>query len=189
MTVDEARWVEAARGGDARAFRRLVELHANTLFRACSRITGDAALAEDAVQEALFNAFRHLRNFDGRSAFSTWLHRIAINAALQQMRKRRHVEAPLPGLDDDAEATLDTADPAPGPDRHASSAEIQRQVERELARMTPLERSAFVLRHHEDRSLEEIAAELSINISGCKQAIFRAVRKLRSALEPPGETS
>ncbi len=67
------------------------------------------------------------------------------------------------------------------------SAEIRRDVEAELSRMTPIERTAFVLRHQEGRSLEEISAVLCLNISASKQAIFRAVRKLRAALEAPGE--
>ncbi|MET0226303.1 MAG: sigma factor-like helix-turn-helix DNA-binding protein, partial [Dokdonella sp.] len=66
------------------------------------------------------------------------------------------------------------------------SAEIRRDIETQLSRMTVLERSAFLLRHHEGQSLEDISAQLSLNISACKQAIFRAVRKLRLALEPPG---
>jgi RNA polymerase sigma-70 factor, ECF subfamily len=188
MAEDEARWIERARSGDATAFRRLVDAHAGTLFRACARITGDPTLAEDAVQEALFNAFRHLADFDGRAAFSTWLHRIAINAALQQVRKRRRLEAQWPESDDDG-ATLDAIDPAPEPDRHAASAELRHQVERELARMTVLERTAFVLRHQEGCSIEEISTALSINVSASKQAIFRAVHKLRIALDPPGECS
>ncbi|HEU4665299.1 MAG TPA: sigma factor, partial [Dokdonella sp.] len=78
MTDDEARWIARAGAGDAVAFRRLVDAHAGALFRVCARITGDKAIAEDAVQEAFFNAGRHLRDFDGRAAFSTWLHRIAV---------------------------------------------------------------------------------------------------------------
>jgi RNA polymerase sigma-70 factor (ECF subfamily) len=82
---------------------------------------------------------------------------------------------------------FDAADESPTPDRQAMSAEIRRQLDAELARMTPIERAAFVLRHQEGRSIEEICVVLSLNVSGAKQAIFRAVRKLRAALEAPGE--
>jgi RNA polymerase sigma-70 factor, ECF subfamily len=188
MTEDEAHWIAKARAGDALAFRRLVDANAAAMFRVCARITGDRALAEDAVQEALLNAFRHLADFDGRSAFSTWLYRIAVNAALVQVRKRRYLEVPWPetGGPDDA-VPIDAPDESPTPDRHAVSADIRREVETELSRMTPIERTAFVLRHQEGRSLEEISAALSLNVSAAKQAIFRAVRKLRAALEAPGE--
>jgi RNA polymerase sigma-70 factor (ECF subfamily) len=188
MTEDEAHWIARARAGDALAFRRLVDANAGAMFRVCARITGDRTLAEDAVQEALLNAFRHLADFDGRSAFSTWLYRIAVNAALVQVRKRRYLEVPWPVSGDDEDATpMDATDESPTPDRHAVSAEIRRDVETELSRMTPIERTAFVLRHQEGRSLEEISAALSLNVSAAKQAIFRAVRKLRAALEAPGE--
>lgn len=186
MADDEAHWIAKARRGDAAAFRHLVDANAGAMFRVCARITGDRALAEDAVQEALLNAFRHLADFDGRSAFSTWLYRIAVNAALVQVRKRRHLEVPWPEHDE-GEDSLDAADESPTPDRHAMSTEIRRDVEAELSRMTPIERTAFVLRHQEGRSLEEISAALSLNVSAAKQAIFRAVRKLRAALEAPGE--
>ena len=190
MTDDEARWIAKARAGDAAAFRHLVDANAGTLFHVCARITGDRAIAEDAVQEALFNAFRHLADFDGRAAFSTWLYRIAVNAALVQVRKRRHLELAWSEHDDgDGTMLLDAADELPTPDRHAVSADIRRDVEAELSRMTPIERTAFVLRHQEGRSLQEISAMLSLNVGAAKQAIFRAVRKLRAALEAPGETA
>jgi RNA polymerase sigma-70 factor (ECF subfamily) len=186
MADDEARWIARARAGEAAAFRHLVDANGAALFRVCARITGDRALAEDAVQEALLNAFRHLADFDGRSAFSTWLYRIAVNAALAQVRKRRDAEVAWPQGEGDA-APFDAADESPTPDRQAMSAEIRRHVDAELARMSPMERAAFVLRHHEGRSIEEICAVLSLNVSGAKQAIFRAVRKLRAALEASGE--
>jgi RNA polymerase sigma-70 factor, ECF subfamily len=189
MTDEEARWIARARAGEAAAFRHLVDANGAALFRVCVRITGDRALAEDAVQEALLNAFRHLADFDGRSAFSTWLYRIAVNAALAQVRKRRYLEVGWPQGEGDAAMPFDAADESPTPDRHAMSAEIRRDLEAELARMSPIERAAFVLRHQEGRSLEEICAVLSINVSSAKQAIFRAVRKLRAALEAPGEAA
>src|SRR5688572_2263404 len=146
MTDDEAYWIARARRGDASAFRHLVDANAGAMFRVCARITGDRALAEDAVQEALINAFRHLADFDGRSAFSTWLYRIAVNAALVQVRKRRYLEVPWPEHDANEETMLaEAADESPTPERQAVSADIRREVEKELSRMTPVERAAFVL--------------------------------------------
>src|SRR3954471_578091 len=128
MDNEEARWVARAGAGDAAAFRHLVEAHSSALFRVCARITGDKALAEDAVQEAFFNAYRHLREFDGRAAFSTWLHRIAVNAALEQMRKRQRVEDALPEGDEAHDVIADAFEAPPGPDRHATSAELGREI-------------------------------------------------------------
>jgi RNA polymerase sigma-70 factor (ECF subfamily) len=187
MATDEERRVEQARRGDRNAFRLLVEDHARPLFAVCARITRDAALAEDAVQEALFNAWRHLADFDGRSSFRTWLHRIAVNAALEQMRRgARHEAAAMTTQDDndDDEFLLHAGSDDPGPEQQALGGEIGRHVEANLARMTVLERTAFLLRHSEGHSIEEIAQTLSLNVSASKQAIFRAVRKLRGALQP-----
>lgn len=171
---------------DAQAFRQIVDAHANTLFRVCVRITGDRALAEDALQEAFLNAWRHLGDFDGRAALTTWLHRIAVNAALEQLRRRGRHETRSGGIDDEAD-TLDAgADAAPEPDRHASSEQLRESIESVLARMSVIERTAFVLRHHEGQSLEHVASVLALNVNACKQAVFRAVRKLRAALEPTG---
>ena len=126
----------------------------------------------------------NLREFDGRSTFSTWLHRIAVNAALEQMRKRQRVEDALPETDDGEEIHAAAFDGAPGPDREATSAAAGRDIARQLSRMSAIERTAFVLRHHEGCSIEEISAALSLSESASKQAIFRAVRKLRATLEP-----
>jgi RNA polymerase sigma-70 factor (ECF subfamily) len=190
MTDDEARWIERARTGDATAFRHLVDANAAALFRVCARVTGNRAIAEDAVQEALFSAFRHLADFDGRSKFSTWLHRIAVNAALGQLRKRGHLEVAWPEqIEGNDTVLLSTADESPTPYQHVLSVEIRRDIEAELSRMTTIERTAFVLRHQEGCSLEEISTVLSLNVNAAKQAIFRAVRKLRVALKAPGETA
>ncbi len=184
MNADDEHWIARARNGDAKAFRCLVEPHARPLFGLCARITRDSALAEDAVQEALFNAWRHLSSFDGRAVFKTWLHRIAVNAALEQLRRRGRHEMTVEGPDSEDDFLDAVADDEPGPDRHAQGSEIQRQAESQLDRMSVIERTAFVMRHHEGHSLEEISATLSLNTNACKQAIFRAVRKLRGALEP-----
>jgi len=184
MATDEERWVAAARQGDREAFRHLVEAHARPLFALCSRITRDATLAEDAVQEALLNAYRHLDDFDGRAAFRTWLHRIGVNAALEQLRRRGKFDY-VDNADDAQEDFLERCiGEAPSPRQHAQAHEIRRHIDDELERMSVLERTAFVLRHVEGHSLDDISQALSLNVSACKQAIFRAVRKLRGALQP-----
>ncbi len=183
MTGDEQHWVVQARNGNQHAFRQLVDANARPLHALCARITRDPALAEDAVQEAFLNAWRHLATFDGRAGFRTWLHRIAVNAALEQLRRRGRCELTTDVADVDDDFLVETETQA-GPDRHAHGSEIRRHTELELGRMTALERAAFVMRHHEGHSLEEISATLSLNKNACKQAIFRAVRKLRGALQP-----
>lgn len=186
---EDARSIAAARAGDPQAFRRLVDGHARPLFQLCFRITRDAALAEDAVQEAFYRAWRGLAEFDGRAAFSTWLHRIAANAALEQLRRNvRHRQRETADTDsgegDPPDFLAALADQTPGPEAQALGTQLGRSIGLQMERLSPTERAAFVMRHYEGERLETIAAALSMSTNQCKQAIFRAVRKLRGALEP-----
>ncbi len=184
MTDPQSHWIKAARKGDQLAFRRLVEAHARPLHRVCQRLLGDSGAAEDALQDAFLNAWRGLANFDGRSAFSSWLHRIAVNAALMQLRQRR----PEVSLDTGEEADDDPwpmlPDSREDPFEHAAGHQFGRRLGNALEALSASERSAFVLRHFEQYPMEEIAGLLGSNVNACKQSVFRAVRKLRSALTP-----
>src|ERR1700742_1292095 len=94
--VSDKRLVAVAKNGDKSAFDELYKRHAEKMFRTTRRITRNREDAEDAVQECFLNAFVHLKSFDGRSQFSTWLTRIAVNSALMSLRKnRRSREIPL----------------------------------------------------------------------------------------------
>lgn len=173
--------VERAQAGDATAFQALVDRHGRRLFRVAYRITGDTQAAEDAVQETFLSAYRRLDRFDGRARFSTWLHRIAVNAAIDGLRRQRRMRSWHDELADE-DASLPS--PEPGPDRHAHSAEIGRATRAALDGLSPMERTAFVLRHFEGRSIAEISRVLGIRENAGKQAVFRAVLKLRKALTP-----
>jgi RNA polymerase sigma-70 factor (ECF subfamily) len=81
--------VAAAKGGDYQAYAELCRRHSRRIFRTVLRITGNISDAEDTLQEALLKAYIHIGGFEGKSAFSTWLTRIAINSALMQLRKKR----------------------------------------------------------------------------------------------------
>lgn len=178
--ADEAVLLVRARQGDGDAFRELVERHSHGLFRLAYRLTGNEANAEDVVQEAFLKAYRSLHRFDSRSRFATWLHRIAANCALDLLRRgRRHPEDPAVDAPFNAYESLE-----PGPFQLTAAAEIERGVERGLARLTPLERTAFVLRHFEQRSIAEIGRVLGSRTNATKQAVFRAVHKLRRELAP-----
>jgi RNA polymerase sigma-70 factor, ECF subfamily len=174
--------VEQARAGDQEAFRALVEGHSRPIFRTAFRILGDEPQAEDVVQETFLRAYRSLGKFDGRSQFGSWLYRIAVNCAYDLMRheKRRGGASDLP---DDGVLELLASD-EPHPDRRVQSGEIGRAVRRVLAAMSAAERSAFALRHFEGRSIQEIGQMLGMRDGATKQAVFRAVRKLRAALAP-----
>jgi len=174
-----------ARQGDSDAFRVLVERHSHAVFRLAYRMTGSEEDAEDVVQETFLRAYRQLGRFQARAEFGTWLYRIAANCAVDFMRARaaRRDQSRAEGLERlDADAAAASAHP--GPDRLAESAEARARLARALADLTPLERAAFTLRHHEGRSTREIAELLGIGASAAKHSVFRAVRKLRASLAP-----
>ncbi len=173
--------VDRARAGDAEAFRELVERYSARIFRLAWRILGDEAGAEDAVQETFLRAYRSLSRFDARSQFGTWLHRIAANTSVEILRKHQHQRFRQEPIGEETGAAS-SADP--GPDRRALSQEVERAVRGALADLSPMERAAFVLRHFEGRSIAEICGALGLRESAGKQAIFRAVKKLRRSLEP-----
>jgi RNA polymerase sigma-70 factor (ECF subfamily) len=174
--------------GESDAYRMLVERHGRFLFRVAFRITGNVPDAEDVVQEAFLRAFRSLHLYDSRATFSTWMHRIAANCALDMVRKRnRRMESVMADTgDDDAKREILAQIPArePGTDRVVYSSQVRDHVRVAMEDLSPLERSAFVLRHFEGNSIDEISTTLSVSESAAKQSIFRAVQKLRRALEP-----
>jgi RNA polymerase sigma-70 factor, ECF subfamily len=172
-----------ARQGDDDAFRALVERHSVQAFRLAFRMTGNEQDAEDVVQESFLRAYRQLGRFQARSNFGTWLYRIVANCSVDHLRSRkaRRADADVETLDASAAPIVAGQ---PGPERLARSTEIRLRVSRALEDLSPLERAAFLLRHHEGRSIEEIGRTLGLRTSATKNSVFRAVRKLRAALEP-----
>jgi RNA polymerase sigma-70 factor, ECF subfamily len=178
--------VALARGGDSEAFRALVERHSRAVFRVAQRLTGSAQDAEDVVQETFLKAYRQLGRFESRANFGTWLHRIAVNCSIDLIRSRRHRELghdasdlEALGADLDARSTSGTS-----PERLMLSTEVQDRVSAAMAALSQMERAAFTLRHFEGRSIEEISGALGLKTNAAKHSIFRAVKKMRAALEP-----
>jgi RNA polymerase sigma-70 factor (ECF subfamily) len=180
MAGDDGAEVERARGGDQDAFRGLVHRHSPAVFRLAYRMTGNEQDAEDVVQETFLKAYRRLRQFESRALFGTWVHRIAANCAYDLLRRRARLKEDPE--DDETMPPLPATDPTP--DRMIFSGEVRNRLSAALARLSPAERSAFILRHHEGLSIQEIGASLGIETSAVKQSIFRAVRKMRVALGP-----
>ena len=184
MDASEAATVLArARQGDSDAFRALVELHSRHAFRLAFRLTGNEQDAEDVVQESFIRAYRQLGRFESRANFGTWLYRIVANCSVDLLRVRqsRRDQSRAESLDEAADITSNAA---PGPERLARSAEIERHIAMALSQLSPLERAAFTLRHYEGRTIEEIGRLLGLGTSATKHSVFRAVRKLRVALDP-----
>lgn len=180
---DAAAVLSRARRGDGDAFRALVEHHGRGAFGLAFRLTGNVQDAEEVVQESFLRAHRQLARFEARSNFGTWLHRIVVNCSMDVLRVRRSHRQRDHVAEVDEMAESLPAD-GPSPERLARSAEIERRVDASLAQLTPQERAAFTLRHREGRSIEEIGETLGLQQSAAKHAVFRAVKKLRTALEP-----
>ena len=172
--------VARVKAGDGDAYRGLVERHSRGVFRLAYRMTGNEQDAEDVVQETFLRAYRQLHRYEARASFGTWLYRIASNYTLDLMRSRsRHRQV---AMEESAEPAM--ASEAPGPDRLLLGDEVQRTVAATLGELSQQERTAFVLRHFEGQSIEEIGSALGLSGSAAKHSIFRAVQKLRRALEP-----
>jgi RNA polymerase sigma-70 factor, ECF subfamily len=172
-----------ARQGDSEAFRALVEQHGRSVFRLAYRMTRNEQDAEDVVQESFLRAYRQLGRFESRANFGTWLYRIVANCSVDLMRSKQSRHDQMRGESLDAAAEMPASD-TPGPERLARSAEVERRVQDALNGLSPLERAAFTLRHYEGRSIDEISKMLGLGTSAAKHSVFRAVKKLRIALEP-----
>lgn len=177
--------IQAVTAGDPHAFRVLVDRHSRYVHRVAFRLTGNASDAEDVVQEAFLKAFKQLGRFESRADFRTWIHKITVNCAIDFIRARRHRETAHDPAD------LDVGLPAgaaiaqgAAPDRQYLSTEIGERVSAGLGGLTALERAAFMLRHVEGRSIDEIGSALGLKTEAAKHSVFRAVRKMRVVLEP-----
>lgn len=158
--------------------RQLVEQHSQDVFRLAWRMVGNESDAEEVVQETFLRAWRGLDRFRGQASQSTWLYRIATNCALDLLRKRKRQDVAEPvSLEDSA------PDDKPDPEKRFYHGQIRQKVERVMDKMAPKERSAFALRHFAECSVKEISDILGIKPNAVKQAIFRAVGKLRAGLE------
>jgi RNA polymerase sigma-70 factor, ECF subfamily len=182
----DAEVVEEVRAGNAEAFRVLVERHSRAVFRLAYRMTGNEQDAEDAVQETFLRAFKQLRTFDGRSGFSTWIYRVCTNCTIDALRvRKKHAEKRLVEHED-AETDFLAQQPSrsPSPEQMAHAREIKNMLQPALEQLSVMERTAFVMRHYEGLGMEEIGRILEVQPNAAKHSVFRAVQKLRKALEP-----
>jgi len=172
--------VTRVRNGETDAFEELVRKHGRRVYRSLLSIVGNAEEAEDALQDAFLKAFQHLSNFEGRSLFSTWLVRIAINTGLQRVRSRKEFDS----FDEENEefrprniqAWSDT------PEESYSREELRRLVEREVMKLPAKYRLALMLRDLEELSTEEAAAALGLAVPGLKARVLRGRLMLRESM-------
>jgi RNA polymerase sigma-70 factor, ECF subfamily len=152
-------------------FHQAIANRGDHWYAACLRITRNADLAADAVQDALLSAWQKRHQFERSAKLETWIHRIAVNAALQLLRR-----APARGHE---QLDEELPDDSRQPEERRADQELNKDLAAALGRLTEIERHCFILKHLEQWRLSEIALELDTNIGTIKQALFRAVRKLR----------
>ena len=192
MEISDQAAVELTQRGDPDAFRVLVDRHSRMVFRLGWRMTASSNEAEDIVQETFLRAYKQLGRFDGRAAFSTWLHRIAVNCALDLIRARKRRQeitdgtSRQAGLQDQSDDYLLSNLPAsdPSPERSMQSTQLRELLADAMRELSDMERCAFTLRHHDGLGIEEISRALGVQPNAAKHSIFRALKKLRRVLEP-----
>ena len=177
----EADVLARAQAGDHQAFAQLYSLHKRRIYSLCLRMVGNVAEAEDLTQEAFLQLHRKIGTFRGVSAFSTWLHRLAINIVLMQLRKKGLT---LISLD---EAMEPAPEEGPGrsfgaPDLTLSGAIDRLALERAVAGLPAGYRLVFILHDVEGFEHNEIAAMLDCSIGNSKSQLHKARLKLRDAL-------
>jgi RNA polymerase sigma-70 factor (ECF subfamily) len=185
MEMSDERLVSKAKSGDTDAFVELSKRHANRVFQAAYRVTRNRQDAEDALQDALLNAFTHMKNFEGRSSFSTWLTRIAINSALMILRKKRICsEIPIDGGDGRVGnlAAWEPLSPLDDPESHYVRGEGHKLLRKAIRQLPPVCREVIQLRQARECSLREIAKSLGITVPAVKSRLARAKRGLRTSM-------
>jgi len=185
MDVVEQEVIRRVVAGDRDAYRVLMERHLPAVLRVTMRITASEVDAEEAAQEAFLRAYVKLADFKGQSSFGTWVYRIAMNCSLNIVERRsRDLGWNAVEMDGDAGGANQVRSESVTPEQAVLDGESQVLRERAMQQLTPMERTAFVLRHMEDQPMNTIAEALGVPVNSAKQAVFRAVSKLRKELRP-----
>jgi RNA polymerase sigma-70 factor (ECF subfamily) len=179
LTESEA--IERAKQGDAEAFEILYNLHKRRVYSLCLRMTANTAAAEDLTQEAFLQLFRKIGTFRGESAFSTWLHRMAVNVVLMQLRKKGLSVVPL---DDTVESEEETPRKELGATDAKLAGSVDRlQLQRAIDALPPGYKSIFVLHDVEGYEHNEIAEMVGCSIGNSKSQLHKARLKLRELIK------
>lgn len=178
--LGESQAIERAKLGDAEAFQVLYDLHKRRVYSLCLRMTSNTAQAEDLTQEAFLQLFRKIGTFRGESAFSTWLHRMAVNVVLMQLRKKH-----LPSVS--LEETMEGEDETPrkelgAPDRKLAGSVDRLHLQRAVDELPPGYRKIFLLHDVEGYEHNEIAEMVNCSIGNSKSQLHKARLKLRELL-------
>jgi RNA polymerase sigma-70 factor (ECF subfamily) len=174
--------IEAVRAGDREQFETLVEWHRDKVYRMAWRVAQDQDSALDIVQEVFVRVYKGLKGWRGQSKFSTWLHRIVMNTAIDVMRQEsRHRKHQTPLLDEHLALIPDTRSGS-DPRQVAARNQLRARVFEAVTRLSAKQRACFTLRHQQQLSLNEIAETLGCSEGAVKKHLARAIARLRQLL-------
>lgn len=181
--LSEADAIRLAQKGDAAAFEQLYRLHSRRVYALCLRMVGNTAEAEDLAQEAFLQLFRKIHTFRGESAFSTWLHRLAVNVVLMKLRKKTLPETSL-------EETTEPDEETGGPRRDIGAPDVlltgsidRVNLERAVEQLPPGYKTVFVLHDVQGYEHNEIAEIMGCSIGNSKSQLHKARMRLRDLLQ------
>ena len=180
--LPESDAIRMAQQGNAAAFERLYQLHNRRVYSLCLRMVGNTAEAEDLTQEAFLQLFRKISTFRGESAFSTWLHRLAVNVVLMRLRKKSAVETSL-------EEVTEPDEESGGPRRDFGTLDLRLtgsidrvNLQRAVEQLPPGYKAVFVLHDVQGYEHNEIAEIMSCSIGNSKSQLHKARMRLRELL-------
>ena len=178
--TDEERWIAAARDGDKAAFGRLVEAYQGPIYNLAYRMLGNGPEAEDAAQEAFIRAYKHLKSYDPKRQFSTWLFSITSHYCIDRLRRRRIDWLPL---QEEIAEPVRLASASPNPEAVVTERDREAWIQELLGTLSPTDRAAITLHYWYDCPYTEIADALDLTVSAVKSRLFRARRALAAQME------
>jgi RNA polymerase sigma-70 factor, ECF subfamily len=180
--LPEADAIRLAQQGDAAAFERLYRLHSRRVYSLCLRMVGNTAEAEDLTQDAFLQLFRKVSTFRGESAFSTWLHRLAVNVVLMKLRKKSTSETSLEEVTEPDEESSGPRRDFGGPDLRLSGSIDRVNLQRAVEQLPPGYKAVFVLHDVQGYEHNEIAGIMGCSIGNSKSQLHKARMRLRELL-------
>jgi len=180
MAKDERDLISRLQSGDVAAFRELVETNKRRLFTLAYGMVGNVQEAEDVSQEAFIKIHRSICDFRGDAQLSSWMYRIVVNLCLNRRRKKSLTAMEL-REDFDNDGVIRSA-PEGDPEQQTEASLLKRHLRHAMQKLSPQQRTIFVLRHDQDLPLKEISSIMKISEGTVKSQLFRAVGKLQQAL-------
>jgi RNA polymerase sigma-70 factor (ECF subfamily) len=180
--MPEADAIRLAQQGDEGAFEHLYRMHGRRVYSLCLRMVGNTAEAEDLAQEAFLQLFRKIGTFRGESAFSTWLHRLAVNVVLMRLRRKTVVDASLEEVTEPDEESGGPRRDFGGPDLRLSGSIDRVNLQRAIDQLPQGYKTVFVLHDVQGYEHNEIAELMGCSIGNSKSQLHKARMRLRELL-------